>query len=173
MILPSKFYCPKCNQDHILETLLEFPLPDSISAITSGKVKGDITNLSKNIYRVNAELYMYVSLKIKIKDFYDQFEIQNWIKVDSQECERVGKLAKKIAAEDSYESSLISITGKMVYPMPIYGMSDYPIVKVSYPPTDLLPDVELVNSTSKMYDDWKNGISLNKLEEYNSLLYHV
>lgn len=169
------FICKKCGEIHDLMTLLEYPLPENISDISSGRIKGKLITIAQHMYRVNNEIFLLSSLIIPIVDHTDDLEIQNWIRVNNDERKRLVRsldIAKENNDSDSYE---MVMEGIMVYPIPFYGMSNFPVVKVAYDNEidGYLPEVKLTISTSKLYKDWRDGITLKEFIEMLSFLYHL
>jgi hypothetical protein len=162
----QNFVCLHCGQPHRLETLLEYPLPEDISEITSGKSAQSMKVIGKDAFLINEEyLLLKCVLRININDLPDELDIQTWLRVDRNE------FLQKY--EDRLEKEAIVCTGKLVYPIPFYGMSDYPVVKVDLNAEEPLPIGMVVVSGPEFYRDWQEGISSGKLIELLSYLNHL
>lgn len=171
--MPTHFICKRCSKRHKVVTLIEYPLPENISNISSGRVQGELLTISKSMYRVDNELFALSSLVIRVNDYDDDLEIQNWVRIKNSERESVVLQYNKAKEENDIDDFEFVVDGVMVYPVPHYGMSNYPSVRVVFRGDDFTVRVELAHSTSKLYNDWKNGISIEYLEEILTHLYHL
>ena len=168
--MKDKFVCPKCGLEHLYETLIEYPLPGAISDVTSGRKAGELKVISKNAYTIQGVLLLLCILRIPITEIDDSLEIHTWAQINKEELAKVRDRVKENYNASLAEDLEILMTGSLVYPIPTYGLSDYPIVKVDYLSTGLFPEVKLIHSTTKLYQDWKYGITLKKLE---TILIHL
>ena len=171
--MPYHFTCDKCGAQHEVVTLLEFPLPENISDISSGRKEGTLLTISKSMYRVNNEIFILASLVIPINEYDDDLEIQNWIRINNMERKSIVEKYNEAIQDDSTESFELVAEGIMVYPIPYYGLSDYPVVKVVKEDVDDLPRVELTIPTSRLYKDVKNGINFREFQDLLTDLYHL
>jgi len=161
----QNFICLHCGEPHHLETLLEYPLPEDISEITSGKSTKSLKIIGKQFFMIDEEyLLMKCVLRININDLPDELEIQTWVRIDRNDF---------IQQYRNKEDEAIVCTGKLVYPIPFYGMSDYPIVKVDMNDDEVLPVGKVVLSGPEFYRDWQEGISSGKLIELLSYWNHL
>ena len=162
----ENFICRRCGQPHPFETLMEFPLPDDISDITSGRKKGELKTIFNQSYLVDRTYVLTkCSLRINILDLPDELELQTWVRIEREELQRAIQL--------SAESEELIVVGKLVYPIPFYSMSDYPVVRIDLAAEALYPTGKLVFSSEAFRRDWHDGISTARLEEILSDLHHV
>jgi len=160
------FICLYCGEPHRLETLLEYPLPEDISEITSGKSAKSMQVIGKHAFLINEEyLLMKCVLRINIIDLQDELDVQTWLWIERNEFSSKFKNCE--------EGEAIVCAGKLVYPIPFYGMSDYPVVKVDLNAEEHLPVGMIVVSGPEFYRDWQEGISSGKLIELLSYLNHL
>ncbi|MEM9928810.1 MAG: DUF2199 domain-containing protein [Bacteroidota bacterium] len=160
-----QFTCPKCGELHRLETLLEFPLPADISDITSGRRPGEVKSILLQSYLINKSYVLTkCALHINIIDLPDELEIHTWIRIE------VAELRQATLKEGSTEE--IICTGRLVYPIPLYSLTDYPVVKVNLASEELYPVGKLVLSNEAFRRDWHEGINSQRLIELLAELYH-
>lgn len=145
---------------------MEFPLPSDISDITSGRKSGELKTIFKQSFIIDR---MYIltkcALHLNILDFPDELELQTWMRIEGEEVRR--------AIQKSREDEEIIMTGKLVYPVPFYSMSDYPVVKIDLASEAVYPVGKLILSSEAFRRDWHEGITTARLEEILSELHHV
>lgn len=77
-----KFQCPICLAEHPLITLLEFPQPQIIFDISSGRLSGELEYVSKNIFRINNDyVILQCEINFPIQDYEDQCDLLVWAKI--------------------------------------------------------------------------------------------
>ena len=167
-----KFVCTKCGLEHLYETLIEYPLPAAISNVTSGRKAGEVKLISKNAYIIQGEFIIMCILRIPIHEIDDDLEIHTWVQINKEELTKVRDWTKENYNDLLTGDAEILMTGSLLYPIPTYGLSDYPIVKVNYLSSGLFPEVKLIHSTTQLYQDWKYGITLKRLETILTHLIH-
>lgn len=144
---------------------MEFPLPDDISDITSGRKPGELKTLFKQSYLIDGKYILTkCALHINIVDLPDELELQTWIRIERAEAKR---------AYGNTDGEEIIVTGKLVYPIPFYGMSDYPVVKVDLVAEEVYPVGKLIFSSEAFRRDWHDGITTARLQEILSDLHHA
>lgn len=145
---------------------MEFPLPDDISDITSGRKSGELKTLYKQGYLIDGTYILTkCALHINIIDLPDELELQTWVRIEQEEARR--------AIQKGREDEEIVMTGKLVYPIPFYSMSDYPVVKVDLASEAVYPIGKLILSSEAFRRDWHDGITTAHLQEILSDLHHV
>lgn len=145
---------------------MEFPLPDDVSDITSGRKLGEIKTLHKQSYLIDGTYILTkCALHINIIDLPDELELQTWVRIERTEA--------RSAIRQSAEGGEIIVTGKLVYPVPFYNMSDYPVVKVDLAAEAVYPVGKLILSSEAFRRDWNDGITTARLEEILSDLHHA
>ena len=105
------------------------------------------------------------ALHVNILDLPDELELQTWLRIDREE------FLEKIEVREEKGEEFIC-TGKLVYPIPFYSMTDYPVVKVNLASDSLYPIGKLVLSNEAFRQDWQKGITKARLIELLSALYH-
>lgn len=164
---PGKFICSRCGEMHRIESYVEFPLPENISRISSGAVQGELKVLSKFSYLVKEGLYVKSNLAIDVREYHTDLEIWNWVFIRR---DVFNEAFNKYRAEKASE---IVAVGQMVYPIPFYNLVDRPIVKIALTNENEYPKVKLAISNTALYQDWKYGITKEKLVGFMEYLYHL
>lgn len=163
----NKFTCSTCGEVHPLVTLLEFPQPDIISEISSGKKKGELNVLSKNIYRVDWEkLILKVELNLNIIDYEDELDILIWAEVESK---HVREKMSELLADETTE---VVLEGILIQEIPFYRNTiNSPITLIiSNNKMDL--HIQTVFKNEHLKTDLEKGIAVKDLTNILEKLYH-
>ncbi len=163
----NKFTCSTCSEIHPLVTLLEFPQPAIISAISSGQSEADLNVLSKNIYRIDwKKLIIKVELNLRILDYEDDLDILIWSEVDLKH------LKEKLPEFTSKKGGDIVLDAKLIQEIPFYRNTiNSPItLTISHDGFDLY--VKSVTTNEQLMADIEKGIELKDLTKILEQLYH-
>lgn len=151
------FQCLNCFKTHHLQSLIEFPQPEMISDISSGKIKKELILGAKNMFNVNNEyLITQVELIINITDYEDQLEFLVWFKTEIKEV--------KIAVLRYKDSKEIILKGNLIHEIPIYKNTENLPVELSITPDSFnVPKVSNIERDIKLKKDFTEGIKLKEL----------
>ncbi len=161
----NEFECKTCGGVHQLSTLIEFPQPDIISQITSGKVDQTLEHLGRNTMLINREyILMECEMKIPIVDRDDDLDYLVWVRMD--------KADVKKAIGSSKDKESIKIKGKLIHPIPFYDNTeelDVHIGSINFEEISICS----IDRSTELRQDFIRGISFDKLIIMLEKYYHM
>lgn len=164
------FTCEVCGEQHVLETLIEFPQPHIIGKITGGELGVGLNHIGKNFMAVNREyIIAEVELKIKLTDYEDELDMMVWAKIDGKE------FREKVANTSKNKTDVIRFNGTLMHIIPYYEETkDCPIVIETgvYVVNDKPTSIIEINKDISLKKDFENGITLKALQEMLQKYYH-
>ena len=161
------FTCSVCGEQHVLETLIEFPQPHIVGEITGGDLPISMSHIGKNSVCINREYFLMESeLKIKITDYEDELDLMVWVKIKISETRNQFKR--------STSNDKIFLKGKLMHFIPYYdGTENMPIeIELDFSRNGMTSSIYKINKDIKLKADFENGITLNELKEMLQKYYH-
>lgn len=153
----ESFICYNCGEKHKFTTLIEFPEPEIISNISSGKTDKSLDVIAKNFFVIDKSvLICQTEIQIPLKDYDDNLEILIWSKININQLTNI--------FESNKTKNELKVNAELQNPIPFYDHKNIleVIISVELDKNENAKVVDVVNH-SELNQDIKEGIELKKL----------
>lgn len=160
----ESFTCSNCGQKHKLSTLMEFPQPEIISKISSGKVDSKLEVIAKNFYSIDKRTIICQSeLEIEILEMDDELQMLVWAQINPTEFLEAYELGK--------EKGLLEIKAQLLHSIPFYKNSENLEINLFVDmDKNENPKVKGIRNHPMLHEDMQKGITKNDLLKLYSKL---
>ena len=164
----NKYKCKSCDEFHEIVTLFEFPQPDIISEITSGKLKQELSLVAKNFFMIDKEkVFIQSELSINILNLEDELDMLVWVIFEIKD------YLEKV--ENLKGTNKFKISGILSHDLPFYKNTVELPVEIELDLKGYIndqPKVVSILRKNQFQKDFQNGIDLPDFEILLSKIYH-